>query len=991
MKSVHSRPISCPLEGEVGGGGGGGGGGGDSFPEISNVVSSSVSYTTASFSWSASDNLGVSASSFVYGTSISYGSSGTVTGNYQTSLSGLATGTLYYFKISAVDTGNQTTEYTGTFSTLTAPPVADTTPPIISNVQVDTSITTATIQWTTDESADTQLNYGLTGAYGSNYFDVTGALNHSVPLVNLLPSTTYHFQIVSTDASGNSASTVGDVTFVTKPDNVPPPDVSNFSLSTTTTFIVLSWTNPSLVGTPDFTNVLIVRKVDSPSLVPGDGTAVYTGTGTNFTDTNVIENINYFYTIFSFDTSNNNSPGIFRNGQIVPIIPPTPPSEICGNSLDDDSNGQIDCADSACALLPQCIVTPPPTSTSPGPEICDNNIDDDNNNRQDCADPACVGFSGCVVENQVAKACNNGLDDDGDGKIDHGVDPGCDNADDNDEYNPPEPTVPEFIKLDLNKLIFFGGNRQIILEPISDAVTGLSGTSLTVAVPEVSLFGVPQTMILHVGNTDAHQFVYSSTDKRYYADLFFNKIGLTQAYIEIDYGSDQLDSVGFQLNSLYWGQITDKDEKGLAGVSITLYGQDGGIFEMGNFGQLNPVASDINGNFGWLVPNGDFKISLEKNGYYSRSVSINDVRNHVINPQLNLIAKPVKLELKIDPKESLPTNIKNITVALTGQTKILSTVAVQVIQDVANNPEVEKVNEEVVVPTAVTAVVVGALSFVSWLDFLPFLRLLFLQPLMLLGWRKREKWGLVYNSLNKMPIGLAMVRLLNAETNKVLQSKVTDSKGRFIFMVAPGKYKLSIQKNKFIFPSKFLEGFQSDGQRVDIYHGETIEVKNSTSITATIPLDPVEATKRPGRLFWQKVGRNLQTALSVIGILVTGASLYVSPKWYIVGLLVVHIVVFFIFRKLAVPSKPKNWGFVYDDSSRAPVSRVIARLFNSQFNKLVDTQVTDSAGKYYFIAGDAKYYVTYEHKEYHPQKSEIIDLEGKEAEAITVDAKLKKH
>lgn len=54
-------------------------------------------------------------------------------------------------------------------------------------------------------------------------------------------------------------------------------------------------------------------------------------------------------------------------------------------------------------------------------------------------------------------------------------------------------------------------------------------------------------------------------------------------------------------------------------------------------------------------------------------------------------------------------------------------------------------------------------------------------------------------------------------------------------------------------------------------------------------------------------------------------------------------------------------------------------------------QVTDSDGKYHFIAGDAKYYVTYEHKDYHPQKTDIIDLEGKDAEVITKDVSLKKH
>ena len=151
-------------------------------------------------------------------------------------------------------------------------------------------------------------------------------------------------------------------------------------------------------------------------------------------------------------------------------------------------------------------------------------------------------------------------------------------------------------------------------------------------------------------------------------------------------------------------------------------------------------------------------------------------------------------------------NIKNVAGALGKQTKILSEIGVQKIQDAVTNPEVKQVNEQVVAPAVISAVVASAAPFISWVNILPFLRFLFLQPLMLLGWRKREKWGMVYNSLNKMPVDLAMVRLLNAETGKVVQSKVTDTKGRFIFMVGPGKYRLLAQKNNFVFPSSFLAG-----------------------------------------------------------------------------------------------------------------------------------------------------------------------------------------
>ncbi len=946
--------LTVPAAGSVGGGAPAPGSPGD-VPPIIFAVASSTSFTTATITWSASDDLAVSSSLFVYGLTVSYGNSGVVVGTYKTNLSGLATGTLYYFKISAIDSGNHTTDYTGTFTT--TPPPPDITPPIITNAQVMTGITTSTIKWDTNELADSQITYGLTNTYGSNYFDSTQTLAHSVLLFNLTPNTVYHFRIISTDSSGNSGSTA-DSTFTTGADNIPPPDVSNFILTTSSNSIVLSWTNPSLAATPDFSGVKVVRKIGSASVGPADGVVVYTGSGQSFTDNNVVVNTDYFYTIFSFDTSNNHSPGIFRNGMI--FSPSTPPP-----------------------VTPTS--TPTPTTTPPpptyGPEICNNGIDDDGNGKIDCADSACSGYSGCAAIH--VPACSNGLDDDGDGKIDYPEDPGCDSLNDNDEYNPPTSTIPLFAKINLSDLDFLAGNRRIQLSPTGDVVTGLSGANFTVAVPAGVLASAPKTMVLRVGDTDQHQFVYNVADKMYYADISFSGVGVVQAYLEIDYGSGQFDSVGFKLNSLSWGQVVDNNGQALSGVSITLYNIDGSVVPMGNYGQLNPVTTGGNGDYGWLVPNGNFRIDLHKDGYYDRSINLSSISNHVINSKLILIAKPSKLDLTDTPA--------NIIKALGGQTKILSDIVVQKIQDAVANPEVQKVNEQVVAPTVITVVVAGAIPLISWLDFLPFLRLLFLQPLMLLGWRKREKWGLVYNSLNKLPVDLATVRLINLATNRVVQSKVTDAKGRFIFTVDPGKYRLEVQKNNFVFPSNFLAGYKSDGKKVDIYHGELIEVIKPTSITASIPLDPLGVQKKPLRLVLEKFGRRLQFVLSVSGILVTAASLYISPKWYVAALLVVHIFFFFIFRRLAVPPKNKNWGIVYDEGNKAPVGRVVARLFNSQFNKLVDTQITDASGKYYFMAGDAKYYVTYEHKAYHPQKTDVIDLEGKDAEVITVDVKLKKN
>lgn len=93
--------------------------------------------------------------------------------------------------------------------------LADTTAPTISAVSV-AAITadSATITWTTDEAASSRVDYGTTAAYGSNSASAALGTTHSRSLTGLAAATTYHFQVASTDAAGNPA-TSADATFTT--------------------------------------------------------------------------------------------------------------------------------------------------------------------------------------------------------------------------------------------------------------------------------------------------------------------------------------------------------------------------------------------------------------------------------------------------------------------------------------------------------------------------------------------------------------------------------------------------------------------------------------------------------------------------------------------------------------------------------------------------------------------------------------------------------
>lgn len=93
--------------------------------------------------------------------------------------------------------------------------------------------------------------------------------------------------------------------------------------------------------------------------------------------------------------------------------------DACGNGIDDDGDGGIDCEDLPCRQSePVCAA--PARVESPGP-ACTNGFDDDDNGLTDCADPACADFAGCLwrLSTESSRStCGNGLDDDGDGLVD---------------------------------------------------------------------------------------------------------------------------------------------------------------------------------------------------------------------------------------------------------------------------------------------------------------------------------------------------------------------------------------------------------------------------------------------------------------------------------------------------------------------------------------------------------------------------------------------
>ncbi len=113
---------------------------------------------------------------------------------------------------------------------VTIPPL-DTKAPLLIGINASTIGTfSAIISWITNESANSVVEYGLTTAYGLSVQDNSFVLAHSLSLTGLVANTTYHYRVRSTDAAGNSNTSLNFV-FRTKNMTHPADSNADFSIS----------------------------------------------------------------------------------------------------------------------------------------------------------------------------------------------------------------------------------------------------------------------------------------------------------------------------------------------------------------------------------------------------------------------------------------------------------------------------------------------------------------------------------------------------------------------------------------------------------------------------------------------------------------------------------------------------------------------------------------------------------------------------------------
>ena len=288
------------------------------------------------------------------------------------------------------------------------------------------------------------------------------------------------------------------------------------------------------------------------------------------------------------------------------------------------------------------------------------------------------------------------------------------------------------------------------------------------------------------------------------------------------------------------------------------------------------------------------------------------------------------------------------------------------------NETVQVTNAVVLTPAVTGAAAVATTSAVGFTGFASYAMFLVTQPLALLDRRRRKAYGTVYNVGTKLPVDLAIVRLLDATGQKAIATRVTDHLGRYLFLAPPGTYQIEVKKPGFVFPpARTISGI-ADGPYADLHVGGAVATVEGV-VAKNIPLEPASDTRSNAKVLASAARFKLQWAFTAFGPGFAAASYVVTPRWEQVAALAVQLALSLVFTRIANKRKPKGWGVIRTAQGQ-PVARAIVRVVEDAYNKVLEAQVTDTAGRYAFLVGQNRYFVTAEHAAHGAARTETVDF-----------------
>lgn len=205
----------------------------------------------------------------------------------------------------------------------------------------------------------------------------------------------------------------------------------------------------------------------------------------------------------------------------------------------------------------------------------------------------------------------------------------------------------------------------------------------------------------------------------------------------------------------------------------------------------------------------------------------------------------------------------------------------------------------------------------------------------LFSFRKRDKFGEVYDQTTNRPVQGAIVLIFAIPEVKLVAVKTTNAQGHFFFPVNPGRYALSVKRRGFIFPSHFAKG-------KDVYLGQTLEVTEKKIINIRIPLDPTpQMQSKPSLIRAIFFSTYVRFAVLISGTVLSAYILYYERGLKSYLILFSYLILWSI--EYLIQNRILKFSRVIDKENKNPVDLAIVRIIGRD-GRIRQTFVSDENG-----------------------------------------------
>jgi hypothetical protein len=339
--------------------------------------------------------------------------------------------------------------------------------------------------------------------------------------------------------------------------------------------------------------------------------------------------------------------------------------------------------------------------------------------------------------------------------------------------------------------------------------------------------------------------------------------------------------------------VRDPSGNPIENASVTLQVFVDGLWQsIAQGGQINPLATNTRGLYGWIVAPGTYRILAEKDGYISfTSDSIRVEHAGVFGEDITL--HPTQLP---QPHSTIVDQIKTFIASPI-------TRSLEILESLQTNGTVHSITRFVVAPTATIAATLSGISLIAQLGFtfrdIPALLLQLVYLLLeLLGIRKKRKpWGAIIDTATNKSIPLAKAILLDAVSNQIIEIAISAQNGTYGFLRRRGDFRIIASKKGFSFPPL---------QHPEAYRGTHFVVSSDEIPQMMIYMDPVRIyrSETPWQRLWlhvEKIMLALSWSILIIGLMLSLWSYLIQTS--LLSLLLVGVYIILLALKYILITK----------------------------------------------------------------------------------------